>query len=186
MSENRNEKDCCFIGHRAVANAEETRKLLYREILKLIKSESVRTFLFGSRSEFNELCHAVVTDLQIVYPDIKRVMYSCRSECACMESEREKTNSLYSRLLNRPIKLLGYEEERKFPYYLTSGRASYVQRNKSMIDDSDYCIFYYCDGYTPKSGGRSGTRMAYEYAEKVQRKGSNFKIINVYRPIDCL
>ena len=185
MSENRNEKECCFIGHRSVENAEETRKLLHREILKLIKTKNVRTFLFGSRSDFNDLCHAVVTDLKIEYPDIKRVMYCCRSEYACMESDREKTSAFYSRVLNKRIEILGYEEDRKFPGYLTAGRASYVKRNKAMIDDSDYYIFYYSNEYTPKRGGRSGTRIAFEYAASVARKKS-IEIINVYCPINSL
>lgn len=179
--ENNKEKECCFIGHRTVKDSDETVARLYKEIRKLIERDNVRIFLFGSRSEFNDLCHSVVTDLKKEYSTIKRIMYCCRSECACMENERESTSAFLSKMMKTDVELLGFEEERRSPKYLTAGRASYVERNKAMINDSDYCIFYYCDEYAPRSGGRSGTRIAYEYAQSVaKRKDSTLEIINVY------
>ena len=58
-----------------------------------------------------------------------------------------------------------------------SGKASYIERNQAMIDDSDICIFYYDENYIPKqkrisnksivglyTSKNSGTAIAYRYA----------------------
>ena len=58
-----------------------------------------------------------------------------------------------------------------------AGKASYVVRNKEMIDKSNFCIFYYDENYLPPRRGKSndalihyqpksGTAIAYEYAIK--------------------
>ncbi|MBQ8443844.1 MAG: hypothetical protein IJX25_00625 [Clostridia bacterium] len=55
-----------------------------------------------------------------------------------------------------------------------------------MIDDSEYCLFYYDEDYQPekrKSSKRSvlyyqpksGTRLAYEYAKRKKKKVINIK-----------
>ena len=50
-----------------------------------------------------------------------------------------------------------------------------------MIDDSNYCIFYYNDSYSPRGAGRSGTRIAYDYAKRVEkRKQSQLGVINIF------
>ncbi|MEF9840764.1 MAG: biotin operon repressor, partial [Lachnospiraceae bacterium] len=43
------------------------------EIESLIVNHNVDTFLFGSRSEFDSLCHSLVTELKEKYPHIKRI-----------------------------------------------------------------------------------------------------------------
>lgn len=75
------EMKCCFIGHRTIDDAQKTYKRLVRELSSIVVTLPLRTFLFGSRSDFNDMCHAVVTELKDTYPDIKRIMYSCKSEC---------------------------------------------------------------------------------------------------------
>lgn len=42
-------------------------------IRELIVKLEVKTFLFGSKSEFDALCLDVVTELKEEYPDIKRI-----------------------------------------------------------------------------------------------------------------
>lgn len=70
------------------------------------------------------------------------------------------------------------EVEHKTKY--TSGRASYVERNQAMINDSDFCIFYYDENYEPemrkypkRSIGfyqpKSGTKLAYDYAKQKRK-----------------
>ena len=66
-------KTCCFIGHRTIETTLELRKLLYNHIENLIVSENVKVFLFGSRSQFNDLCYYIVSKLKEKYTDIKRV-----------------------------------------------------------------------------------------------------------------
>lgn len=174
------EMKCCFIGHRNIDDAQTTYNRLVCELSSIVESLPLRTFLFGSRSDFNDMCHTVVTELRDAYPDIKRIMYSCKSECACLESEREHTNQIFSKLLKKQIEFQGYEEDYKFPNYLSAGRASYIERNKAMIDDSDICIFYFNEEYTRKNT-RSGTAIAYDYAVRLSKKQNGKpKIINIF------
>ena len=66
-------KTCCFFGHRKIVAADELRERLYKTIEDLIIYKYVDTFLFGSKSDFDKLCLAVVTELKNKYPHIKRV-----------------------------------------------------------------------------------------------------------------
>lgn len=60
------------------------------------------------------------------------------------------------------------------------GRAAYVQRNFYMIDNADVCLFY-CDcSVKDRPVGRSGARIAYEYAVKRRRE-----IVNLWRSRQC-
>ena len=52
---------CCFFGHRKITETDELKSNLYSEIEKLIINEKVNTFLFGSKSQFDDLCHTIVT-----------------------------------------------------------------------------------------------------------------------------
>ena len=67
------ENTCCFFGHRKIEDSSELRTKLYDTIEKLIVNENIATFLFGSKSEFDALCHEAVTELKEKYPHIKRV-----------------------------------------------------------------------------------------------------------------
>ena len=71
----------------------------------------LRIFNFGSRSDFDALCHFIVTDLKEKYNDIQRHAYTCRSETCTLESEREYWEKIYSHFEKRPVTLLGVEEE---------------------------------------------------------------------------
>lgn len=173
------ELKCCFIGHRKISEKQKVSECLRRELRILADSYNLRTFLFGSKSEFNDLCHLVVTDLKNTYHDIKRVLYACKSECACFENEREQNSRILSALLNKQHELQGYEEEYKFPAYMTAGRASYLERNIAMINDSDFCVFYFDSEYANNSF-KSGTRAAFDYAKRLSEKHNGKpKIINV-------
>lgn len=67
-----------------------------------------------------------------------------------------------------------------------SGKASYVERNREMIDKSKFCVVYYDESYLPprirnsRRGltdyqPKSGTKLAYDYAVKKE-----LTIINVF------
>ncbi len=177
---------CCFIGHRKINYSKELEEKLEKIIENLIIKFNVFTFLFGSRSEFNDLCHKVVTKLKEKYPEVRRVMYTCKSESCTFENEREKFERLIFKFTGSNSELLGYEEEREFNTKYVSGRASYIERNQAMINESDYCIFYYDESYKPplkkiykqdKSYYKpnSGTKLAFDYAKR-----KNKKILNVF------
>lgn len=159
-------KTCCFFGHRKINDTAELRIKLYDTIEKLIADENVDTFLFGSKSEFNSLCHEIVTRLKEKYPKIKRVYV--RAEYPLISDKYE----LY---------ILEDYEDTYFPeHMINAGKASYVERNYYMIDESQVCVVYYSPDYAPpcrKSSRqsvtycqpKSGTKYAYEYARKKQK-----------------
>ena len=166
------EKTCCFIGHRKVSNMENLKDRVYETTENLILTDKVDTFLFGSKSEFNDLCLEIVTALKEKYPHIKRIYV--RSAFPDISDRYEKY-------------LLKQYEGTYFPKKVKgAGKASYVVRNKEMIDKSNFCIFYYDENYLPprrrKNNSppsdyqpKSGTAIAYEYALK-----NEIKIINVW------
>lgn len=135
-------KICLFFGHRKIVITEELKEKLKAIIEDLIVNHNVLTFLFGSRSDFDYLCHLVVTELKEKYPNIKRLSYTCRSETCTLESERAHWEEVYSYFRKEKVTLLGVEEEIEHKTKYTSGRVSYVERNQAMINDSDYCMFF--------------------------------------------
>lgn len=178
-------KSCCFIGHRKINETQELKQRLKNTIERLIKEKQVRTFIFGSRSEFDFLCHQIVSNLMSIYPTIERVVYTCKSELAVLKHDKAKLEQIFSTAFKQDITLCEYEKEVEHKTKFTSGKASYVERNKAMIDDSDICIFYYDKNYKPFKRKRSkndvfeyqpnsGTSLAYVYA-----KQKNKVIINV-------
>ena len=122
-----------------------------------------------------------VTELKTQYPHIVRKCYTCKSETCILESERAYWEKIYGHFYKEKTTLLGVEEEVEHKTKWTSGRASYVERNQAMIDDSDYCIFYYDEKYNPPMRKyskrsicsyqpKSGTALAYKYAKQKKKK----------------
>ena len=158
-------KTCCFFGHRRIA-ADGLRERLYKIIEDLIIYKYVDTFLFGSKSDFDKLCLAVVTELKYKYPHIQRVY---------VRAEFQYINDDYNAYL-----LQSYDDT-YYPERISgSGRAAYVERNQIMIDCSDICIVYYNENYLPPERKnsrhdllpyqpKSGTGIAYEYAQKKKK-----------------
>ena len=178
-------KTCCFIGHRTITCDDGLIDKLFGVITGLIDN-GVTRFAFGSKSQFDSLCHGVVTAIKEDRPNIIRIAYDTKSESSVYEKDREKTERLYSKFFKCEFKVAGYEEIVKDDKMYVSGRASYIERNMLMIDASDYCVFYYDESYSPpvrvRSKGyygvtseKSGTAIAYRYACK---KGKI--IINVF------
>ena len=68
--------------------------------------------------------------------------------------------------------LLKNYEETYFPKHIVNaGKAVYIERNYEMIDKSDICVVY----YIPTE--KSGTGIAYKYAEIKKKKIINVKNI---------
>ena len=82
-------KTCCFIGHRKIDKSEAFAQKLERVIVGLI-DEGADTFLFGSRSEFDDLCLKILSQLKEKFVDLKRIGYTCKSEGIVLQSEKEK------------------------------------------------------------------------------------------------
>lgn len=173
-------KKCCFIGHRNAKLDDNQIKRLFLIIKKLISKYGFREFLFGSRSDFDKICHQVVTELKnSEYSFLQRVVYTCRSEFCIYENKREEIEKLFSTNSNK-VTFQGYEKEVEFKSKYVAGRNSYIDRNKQMIDDSDFCVLFYDEDYLPnlkKKSKRdflhyqpnSGTKIAYKYIVKKQK-----------------
>ena len=67
-----NKKTCSFIGHRKIELTDKLKQKLKVVIEDLIVNQNVLTFLFGSRSEFNTLCHNIVTELKDLLKTISK------------------------------------------------------------------------------------------------------------------
>ena len=169
-------KTCSFFGHRKIDVSNDLKTRVKDCIENLIIQYNIQTFLFGSKSNFNDLCHSVVSELKATYPNIKRICYTCKSEGCTLESERQKNEKIYSSFLKRKVHLLGYEENFSHKTKYTAGRASYVERNQAMINNSDFCVFYYNENYVPPTKTNSGTKLAYEYALRKKKK-----VINLFK-----
>ena len=91
-----NQKTCSFFGHRNIAVTDQLVEKVKTCIEFLIAHRQVTTFLFGSRSEFNTLCHGIVSDLKRCYPSVKRVAYTRKSEgCFCRANGKSGRGSFH-------------------------------------------------------------------------------------------
>lgn len=148
------ENICCFIGHREINVTDELKEKLRMVIKRLIIEESIDTFLFGSKSQFDNLCYDIVTEIKKNHPHIKRIFV--RAEYPYIDESYKEY-------------LLERYEDTYFPKAVEgAGKASHVKRNCEMIDNSCFCIVYYKEEYTPK-GRKSGTKIALAYAEKKKK-----------------
>lgn len=140
---------CCFFGHRTISNTNELTEKLYSTIEELIVNKKVDTFFFGSKSQFNTLCHELVTKIREKYPHIRRIY---------VRAEFPQIDDDYKEYL-----LESYEDTYYPIKLLRAGRAVYVERNREMIDKSRFCVVYCQDEYSPKNR-KSGTHLALNYA----------------------
>lgn len=159
-------KICCFIGHRKLNTTQDFINKLYAVIEDLIINKYVDTFLFGSKSEFNNICYEAVSKFKETYPYIQRIYV--RAEYPYISEDYK------AYLLER------YEDTYYPQNLLNSGRAVYVKRNQEMIDKSDICVIYYDEKYQPTHKSKvgkallsnhstSGTKIAHNYALKKKK-----------------
>ena len=148
-------KVCCFFGHREINETEKMKEQLFEIIENLIEDKSVDTFLFGSKSQFNDLCYEITTKIKKKHPHIKRIYV--RAEFPVIDGNYEKY-------------LLEKYENTYFPEKaMGAGKAVYVERNYEMIRQSNFCIVYYDESDAPKTR-KSGTKIALRYAESNKKE----------------
>jgi len=169
---NRSLSTCCFFGHRKIVETDKIANKLKESIERLITESKVDTFLFGSKSQFDKLCHSIVTQLKEKYPHTRRIY---------VRAEFPYINKDYTMYLLKSFENTYYPQK-----IINAGKAVYVERNYEMIDNSSYCIVYFNENYTPMMRKRnkkaitnyepkSGTKIAFEYAVKKEKK-----IINLF------
>jgi uncharacterized phage-like protein YoqJ len=185
-------KACSFFGHRDTPQTEELKQKVSETVERLMVEEGADTFLFGSRSNFDELCHMVVTELKEKYPYIQRIAYLCKHETGCLVGEGAKMKQQIKQLTGRDVYVSEYEDIRKSDRVNSAGRASYVERNQEIINISDFCVFYYNPCFLPykrkyskvsvrEYQPKSGTGLVFDYAWKRRWSGKDITIINLYK-----
>ena len=146
---------CCFFGHREIYETDDLIQSVSAAIDRLIVAESVDTFLFGSKSQFNSLCYELVTKVKEKYPHIRRIY---------VRAEFPVIDDFYKSYL------LGRYEDTYYPQKLIgAGKAVYVERNIEMIKKSRFCLVYYDETLAP-TRRKSGTKVAVEYAIRLKRQ----------------
>ena len=99
-----------FFWHRDTPQTEELKQKVREAVERLIVEKGVGTFLFGSRSKFDELCHMVVTELKEKYPHIRRIAYLCKHETACLVGAGMKMKKQIKKLTGRDVYVPEYED----------------------------------------------------------------------------
>ena len=118
------ENICCFIGHREINVTDELKEKLRVVIEHLITDESIDSFLFGSKSHFDDLCYDIVTETKKKHSHIKRIF---------VRAEYPYIDESYKAYL-----LESYEDTYFPKSVLGAGKASYVKRNYEMIENSRF------------------------------------------------
>lgn len=153
-----------FIGHRRIEHSQKLKDGLIELITNLINNENAETFLFGSKSEFDNLCYSVVSELKTFYPHIRRIYV--RAEYQYIDKSYEDY-------------LLQFYEDTYFPSEVEgAGKLTYIKRNQVLIDRCDLLVAYCDENYQPKSKRgkvNSGTKTAVDYAKK-----KHTRIINLF------
>ena len=111
-----------------------------RSLVAYLIKIGVDNFIFGSNSEFDNLCYQIVSEFKTKY-NIKLINYCCGKEIRLFDE------------VKKPVNLKN------------AGKYVYIERNKAMINDSSIVVLYYNERYEPSSKTKSGTAIAYKYAE---------------------
>ena len=171
------DKTCCFIGHRNVKVTDSLTNNITQLVENLIKNYNVEYFLFGSRSQFNDICNIVVSQLKERYPFLTRLAYTYKNEGCILAKNRLEFENLNKQFIKRDDLIVCVDKEVHFAKRLVAGKAAYIERNQAMIDNSKYCVFYFDNNLCTISSTTktSGTAIAYKYA-----KNKNKTIINLF------
>ena len=152
------QKVCSCFGHFDVEITDELKARTSKEIEKAI-AEGVRIFLFGGRSDFDDLVYDIVAEkkAQNSQLDIKRIFYFA------LDKQLRKPPRWFQRK-----EYEGYDCPCKdFDWWYTA----IYYRNCAMIDQSDLILFY------AEERENSGAYKAYKYAVKSHKNIINFALI---------
>lgn len=169
---------CSCFGHRNVLITKELYEQAKQIFEYLITNKNVTEFLFGSKSDFDDMCYDVVNELKQIYPFIRRVVYTCRSEAGLLDKDKNAMEKAFFAVTGECANMRSFDEIRTFDTVMVAGVSSYIQRNRAIIDDSDFCVFYYDTEYKPPQNRwrvQSGTALAYKYANSKKKHIFNLK-----------
>ena len=160
-------KKIAIFGHRKVDEAD---KHIIKDVNNLFENFVINDdtqFLFGSNSEFNDICYDIVTELKGKYNNIERIGYLCATEIAFTKEEAINYQKYINKSISKGKHIKIYDQIQQLDF---DSKNLYIDRNKKMIEDADICIFYYSEkniNPTNKFGNKtnSGTKIALEYAK---------------------
>ena len=173
-------KRCAIFGPRICKLTNDEMKNLELFIEKLIIKIGVTVFLFGTNSEFTDICYDIISKKQERFKSIIRVLYPCRENEGIKKCEKEQYQKLYSRLFKKDITVQDYDEIIDMRHIFNAGKSVYYQRNVKMVDECDCSLFYYQNDYKPPKRKysknsifyqpKSGTKLILDYAVKKKKK----------------
>ncbi len=139
------EKTCSCFGH---FDVDITDDLIARTRIEIDKAvaDGVRVFLFGGRSDFDDLCYDLVTENKNANPrlNIKRVF------CFALDKQLQKPPRWFIRKEYEAFEC----PPKAFDYWYTA----IYYRNLTMIDQSDLILFWV------EQRANSGAYKTYQYA----------------------
>lgn len=140
-------KTCSVFGHSNVEITEDLTERTRVEIDRAI-NDGVRIFLFGGRSDFDDLCYDIVTEKRNAEPqlNIKRVF------CFALDKQLRKPPRWFVRKEYEALEC----PTKDFDYWYTA----IYYRNLAMIDRSDLVLFWV------EKRENSGAYKTYRYAVK--------------------
>lgn len=140
-------KTCSVFGHSYVEITNDLTERTRVEIDRAI-NDGVRIFLFGGRSDFDDLCYDIVTEKRNAEPqlNIKRVF------CFALDKQLRKPPRWFVRKEYEALEC----PTKDFDYWYTA----IYYRNLAMIDRSDLVLFWV------EKRENSGAYKTYRYAVK--------------------
>lgn len=120
-------RSCCCFGHRFVYTDINAR--LEKELIKLVETKDVNIFYTGGMGEFDNLYSSAVRTLKHSYTDIKLILvkpYFTND----LNTDKDFYTASYDSVII-PEELIGV-------HY----KGAIKQRNRWMVDNSDYLIAY--------------------------------------------
>ena len=147
-----------IVGRRKINKSQDLIDKLTKVFVELIENEGADTFLFGSQSQFDDLCYEIVTELRYKYTHIQRIW---------VRAEYRYCSEDYLR------RVLTFYEDTIYPKRVyNAGRFAYIARNEVLVDMCDVLLTYLDSIY--KRNTASGTKMTFDYAQKMRKR-----IINI-------
>ena len=151
MKEN---KICCFTGHRVIAADDSDIRMSIRSTIEELAKDGYTDFRCGGALGFDTLAALEVIRLKEIFPEVKLIMYlPCRDQCSRWQLQDIK---IYEAILAKADEV----------YYASEfySRTCMHERNIRLVTGSDTCVAYYHEG------SPGGTAFTVKYA---QRNGVN-------------
>ena len=146
-----------FIGANKIQRTGDLAIRFWKEITKLIVDDGADIFLFTNDGAFDDCCWLIVSQLQTLHPNVRRIYVSGDSDEKLKEIEK------------------GYDKALVLDELCNDGILAQSVRNRIMIDLSNVLVTYCDTGYKPTPRIKSEEETALEYARHKKKR-----IINLF------